>query len=378
MIAYAHFSRSAKRIEELKSYYEFYEQDFHVFLKHIKIRWLSLYSSIERLLLVYKPVKNYFTDQLNKEIPKELEKHFQSEETLCVLPFLHVLFEIQKTNLELQKECITAIDLYRIITSLQYKLKQRLDTGFFGIHCRQILNRIPSDTSIELQASFERFISTFLEYVDKYFSQNVAILEAIGHFGNEIENLTWNHIQKCIELTKIKGFNEDNLFNEFTELKLTFEIIKKKQVPLFDQIQFFLSNEQEKDTNTSLPMTIRQNEMSEVDEEDQTKVIRSHQLWVMLFAVNETPTLNMKKLICFLYSIPASNAYVECVFSDMKHLLNDSRNRISFESIAAELQIRRNGSISCIDMHKYLLSQKELLEAISSNNKYTFKKQRID
>ncbi|CAF4392521.1 unnamed protein product, partial [Rotaria magnacalcarata] len=105
-----------------------------------------------------------------------------------------MFFEIQKTNLELQKECITAIDLYRIITSLQYKLKQRLDTGFFGIHCRQILNRIPSDTSIELQASFVRFISTFLEYVDKYFSQNVAILEAIGHFGNGIENLTWNHI----------------------------------------------------------------------------------------------------------------------------------------------------------------------------------------
>ncbi|CAF3949635.1 unnamed protein product [Rotaria magnacalcarata] len=218
----------------------------------------------------------------------------------------------------------------------------------------------------------------FKEYVDKYFSQNVAILEAIGHFCNGIENLTWNHIQKCIELTKIEDLNEDNLFNEFTELKLTFEIIKKKQVPLFDQIQFFLSNEQQKDTNTSLPMTIRQNEMDEEDEEDQTKVIRSDQLWAMLFAVNATPTPNMKKLICFLYSIPASNAYVECVFSDMKHLLNDSRNRMSVESIAAELRIRRNGSISCIDMHKYLLSQKELLEAISSNNKYTFKKQRID
>ncbi|CAF3694557.1 unnamed protein product [Rotaria socialis] len=191
MMTYAHCSRSAKRIEELKSYYEFYEQDFHVLLKHIKIRWLSLYSSIERLLLVYKSVKNYFTDQLNKEIPKELEKHYQSEETLCVLSFLHhVLFEIQKPNLELQKKCITAIDLNRIIISLQYKLKQRLDTGLFGIHCRQILNRIPSNTSIELQASFVRFISKFLEYVDKYFSQNVAILEAIGHFGNGIENLT--------------------------------------------------------------------------------------------------------------------------------------------------------------------------------------------
>ena len=199
-----------------------------------------MYSSIERLLLVYRLVKDYFINQSNDEIPTELEKYFQSEETLCVLTFLHhVLFEIQKTNLELQKEFITAIDLYRIITSLQYKLKQRLDTSIFGTQCRQILNRMPPDTDAELQASFVRFISKFLECVDKYFSQSVAFLEAIGHFGNGIQSLTWNHIQKCIEVTKIEGLNEDNLLNEFIELKLTLEIIKKKQVPLSEQIQFF-------------------------------------------------------------------------------------------------------------------------------------------
>jgi len=59
----------------------------------------------------------------------------------------------------------------------------------------------------------------------------------------------------------------------------------------------------------------------------------------MLLAVNATP--NMKKLICFLYSIPASNSYTESVFSEMKHLFNDYRNRISLNSITAELQIHR-------------------------------------
>ncbi|CAF2878314.1 unnamed protein product [Rotaria sp. Silwood2] len=202
--------------------------------------------------------------------------------------------------------------------------------------------------------------------------------EAIGHFGYGIENLTWNQIQQCIEITKIKGLNEDDLFNEFTELKLTFEIIKKKEIPIFDQIQFFLSNEGEKNNHKSSTTTtsIHQSE-DEEDEEEPTKLIRSDQLWAMLFAVNTTPTPNMRKLICFLYSIPASNAYVESIFSDMKHLLNDSRNRMSVDSIAAELQIRRNSSWSCTDMHKHLLSQKELLGAISSTNKYTFKKQRV-
>jgi hypothetical protein len=254
-------------------------------------------------------VKDYFTDQSKEDIPQELEHFFQCEETLCVLTFLHhILFEIQKANLELQKESITAIDLYRIITTLQYKLKQRVDTSFFGIYCRQLLNRMSPDTAAKLQSSFIQFISKFIQYVDKYFSKNAGLLEAISFLGYGIENLTWNHIQKCVEVTKIEGLNEDNLFNEFTELKLTFEPIKKKEVPLSDQIQFFLSNEAEKEINNSSITTTQQTETNEEDEEEQTNGIRSDQLWAILLAVNPTPTPNMKKLISFLYSIPANNA----------------------------------------------------------------------
>ncbi|CAF1562881.1 unnamed protein product [Rotaria sp. Silwood1] len=228
-----------------------------------------------------------------------------------------------------------------------------METSFFEIHCRQILNRLPSNIAAKLQASFIQFIMKFLEYVDKYFSQNAVFLETIGHFGNGIEELTWNQIQKCIEVIKIQGLNEDNLFNEFTELKLTFEAIKKKEVPLFDQIQFFLSNAAEKETHNSSTTSMQQSEVDEEVEEEQTKLIRSDQLW-------------------------AINAYVEAIFSEMKRLLNDFRNRMSLDSIAAELQIRRNGSMSCTGMYKYLLSQKELLTAIRSNYEYTFKKQRIE
>ncbi len=75
-----------------------------------------------------------------------------------------------------------------------------------------------------------------------------------------------------------------------------------------DQIQFFLSNEAEKEINNSSITTTQQTETNEEDEEEQTNEIRSDQLWAMLLAVNPTPTPNMKKLISFLYSIPANNA----------------------------------------------------------------------
>ena len=49
----------------------FSHNDFQVSIEHVKIRWLSLYSSIERLLVVYRAVKDNFIDQSNDEIPKE-------------------------------------------------------------------------------------------------------------------------------------------------------------------------------------------------------------------------------------------------------------------------------------------------------------------
>ncbi|CAF3420626.1 unnamed protein product [Rotaria socialis] len=88
----------------------------------------------------------------------------------------------------------------------------------------------------ELKSYYEFYEHDFRSILTSTFPKNVAFLEAAGHFGYGIENLTWNQIQQCIEITKIKGLNEDDLFNEFTELKLTFEIIKKKEITIFDHI----------------------------------------------------------------------------------------------------------------------------------------------
>ncbi len=49
-----------------------------------------------------------------------------------------------------------------------------------------------------------------------------------------------------------------------------------------------------------------------------------------------------------MYSIPATNAYEEGIFSEMKHLFNDFRNRMLVDLIAAELAIRRNISNNII------------------------------
>ncbi|CAF1058437.1 unnamed protein product [Didymodactylos carnosus] len=159
---YAHFSRSAKRIEELKTYYEFYEQDYLVILKHIKTRWLSLHTSIERILKVYNPIKDYFLAQ--DDCPNELIQFFSLEEGPCVLSFLeHILFIIQKTSLQLQRSYTTAVDLHRLITSLKFELQQRLDSSFFGSNCRSKLASLSKEKAVELKNSFVKFIQRTIE-----------------------------------------------------------------------------------------------------------------------------------------------------------------------------------------------------------------------
>ncbi len=65
---------------------------------------------------------------------------------------------------------------------------------------------------------------------------------------------------------------------------------------------------------------------------------------------------------------------MESVFSKLKHLYDDKRNRMSTELIRAELQIRLNSSLCCTQAYEYFLSKPELLKLVYSSQKYSFKK----
>jgi hypothetical protein len=99
-----------------------------------------------------------------------------------------------------------------------------------------------------------------------------------------------------------------------------------------------------------------------------------HWLLILLFLFSLTESPNFKKLTCFLYSLPCSNAYVESAFYQMKFLLNDRRNCMTIELISGELNIRLNSTLSCTEIYKHIIDSQDLSKAIKSNEKYTFKK----
>ncbi|CAF0813884.1 unnamed protein product [Rotaria sordida] len=112
---YSFFSNSAKRVEELKSYYDFIQVEYRV---------------------------------------------------------ENVLVDIQRAELKLQRVYTTAVDLYGIISNLIKKLEQRLNDKYFGSKTHSLLNQLMvfnEDKAKQLQDSFQSFIECVIKYIDSYF-----------------------------------------------------------------------------------------------------------------------------------------------------------------------------------------------------------------
>ena len=94
-------------------------------------------------------------------------------------------------------------------------------------------------------------------------------------------------------------------------LKFTFNTLTSYSISFFDQVHAFISKQ-----NNLLKNDDFHNEND--DDLAANKMIPLDQLWIFLLSITQAP--NFKKLTCFLYSLSASNSYVESVFSQMKHM----------------------------------------------------------
>ncbi|CAF3924294.1 unnamed protein product [Rotaria sordida] len=153
-------------------------------LQRIKLRWLSLYNSIDRLLKVYEPLSSYFCDINNENedittCPPMIKAFFSSNMSKCTLYFLHQrLFDIQTKNLELQQYSTSIADLHRIITSLfKKKLNDRLEQTYFGYNTRLLLNSMSKDEQEKATSSFTKYLSNIIKYINKYYSEHSLLAE---------------------------------------------------------------------------------------------------------------------------------------------------------------------------------------------------------
>lgn len=88
---YNHFSVSAKRRDELKSFFEFVHLQWSEILRHVPTRWLSLTPAMSRLLQNWMAIKSYF--QSISDCPKALANVFLNEDPeKNILPEIYLQF----------------------------------------------------------------------------------------------------------------------------------------------------------------------------------------------------------------------------------------------------------------------------------------------
>ncbi|CAF4456851.1 unnamed protein product [Rotaria sp. Silwood2] len=397
---YSFFSNSAKRVEELKSYYDFVQVEYRVLLEHITIRWLSLLPSIQRLIENYDPIKNYFLNQQISSRTKPnrttenlllFKSFFEDDFGLCILLFLeNMLADVQRAELKLQRVSTTAVDLFGIITNLIKKLEQRLNDKYFGNKTQLILNHLKQfdeERSKQLLESFQSFIESFIEYINSYFDNDREFFRRLSAFDCESNDfLKWDYLIDLSNLLQIDGLDRDELYNEYCEIKFMYDAMKNKNVKLNEQIKLYISsknvyNSKSISNNDRIPCDVNDDDTDvTLNNSASTKAnecIRCDQLWSYLLNIKPNSAPNMKLVVAYVFSIPCSNSYVESIFSQMNHLWSNYRNRMDIQLIEAELQIRMNSDIHCSHFYDFLLTQDELLTKIATNEKFVRKK-RVD
>ncbi|CAF4346672.1 unnamed protein product [Rotaria magnacalcarata] len=367
---YSHFGRSSIRSHELTRYFEFAEQEQKVILKHIRIRWLSLLQSIERLIAVNPVIKSYFLNLENNEYPDLLLKFFTSNKGECSLYFLaNVLPEVQAANLSLEREYTTGVNLHNIITSLIRKLNNHLQDDFWL-----------------------SFIRSVISYIEKYYNNNAPFYESISIFNEiNIDKIEWKNIQHCSSYISDEMLDIDGLYNDFNNIKSKYIELKEKYGGINQQIKLFLSSnlgvskQNEARVNDgngqSQSLCDECEDIHDFDSDDdeydakyhknqkENHSVRVDHLWAYLLHGENVP--NLKKLVQFVFSIPASNAFCETIFIYMKYLWNDSRNRMNHDLVEAELKIKMNTHFTCTQFYDYLLNEPDLLKQIRSSDKYS-------
>ena len=90
------------------------------------------------------------------------------------------------------------------------------------------------------------------------------------------------------------------------------------------------------------------------------KSIRPDHLWAYLLDGEHVP--NLRKLVEFVFAIPASNSLCESIFSQMKCLWNNNRNKMRYDLVGAELKIKINTHLTCTEFYDYLLTKPDILK----------------
>jgi hypothetical protein len=333
------FSSSAKNINTLKVNSEFMNIEYKKLLKHTPTRWLTLSNALDRLIEIWPAIKHYFLNQGEDEVApaiwkfiKDQSSEISSEDDLtfpeCYIYFVQSYMNMFAESIRiLESNSIQATDLYNIMDNLRSKINTRIADEFFGYKVNLNLEMLNNSEQIKFKTEALKVYERSLKYLEKNFDFENSIFKDLDCL--DMKDIDFKRIVSTAKKLKV-DINGDNLYEEYCTLRKWLLINKLS-------------------SNISLD-----------------------QQWVKYFENNESP--NLLSIIETVFSIPISNAFVERIFSIVKNLWTEERNRMNVNLVKSEVCCRINYNMSCMEFADYASKNVELLKACKSSTKYSLNK----
>lgn len=336
-----YFAKSAKRRECLKNVHDFFNMEFKELLKYCPTRWLSLLPAVERTLLSWPALKEYFEElSRNNELSAVytralyISDHKIDDSIEIYFLFIHHFSSLfQNTVKIIEASNTTIVDLFNILTQFLNELESRKTHGFYGNEVRIKLSNIQSEVvKGRMLKEFDSFIKTGISYLKTNIEKNTGLefLKQVNSFSLKTSFPSFEQFVAVTDSLKLK-VNLNNLFNEFIAAETIFNNIK-------DFPKFQLAHCSEK--------------------------------WRNILNSGDFP--NLFNFVSFFLSVPSSSAYVERIFSVMNNKWRDERNKCLPELIKAELIIYFNYEFSCLEFFNHIKNERTLLKEAKKSNKYSF------
>ncbi|GFU72202.1 uncharacterized protein TNCV_509651 [Trichonephila clavipes] len=147
------FSCSAKKREDLKECFDFFESEYREVIRHVPTRWLSLCKALDRMLSPWGPLKRYFIERGSDNCPTALWAILSDQENEIsgeanptynelYLYFTHnFMASFQEIILLVEKHTTASFNLHNIMVKFHDTISKKINDKYFGIKVHVALKK---------------------------------------------------------------------------------------------------------------------------------------------------------------------------------------------------------------------------------------------
>ena len=210
---HSYFYMYTVRVEELKDFCKYESVEYHTILGYCKTRWLSMLPAIERIIVMFKPLKAYFLPQ--RMCPAILRDFFNNEAAEFRLHFVQKQAAIFNDVL-LQGQTTTIFETSYILSNLLQKYENRLNDRFISTDLKKSCGGTPSELLMNSVLDFYKNCVLYLEkWISEFQEFNVFSWMRLKQVPD------WNNVSESLSKLMVSlTVDETQLYDEFASVKV--------------------------------------------------------------------------------------------------------------------------------------------------------------